>query len=87
MSQPMFLSDTTVAGSGWTYIPFGFNPKFLISLAADRANTDDLYMSDDGQNIRYRLQPGEPFNLTSNFINGIYLKPKSGTQAYRLFAN
>lgn len=85
MSQPVYFSDTTVTTT-YTRFQFNFNPKFLISFSADRANTDDLYISYDGQNIHYRLQAGEPLNVTSSFVNGVYVKAKSGTQALRLYA-
>ncbi len=86
MSRPKFFSDSSVTGSGWTLISFGFNPSTLISIVADRANTDDLYVSFDGSTIHNRLQPGEPYNATNDFTNQVYLKPKSATQSYRLTA-
>ncbi len=86
MSRSKFNSDSNVTGTGWTLIAFGFNPSTLISISADPGNTDDLYVSWDGSNIHYRLKAGEPLNLTNDPTSQLWLKPKSGTQSYRLLA-
>ena len=85
MSEPSYLSDSTV-GTSWVWFLFGFNPKQLINIIADRNNTDYLYVSDDGVNIKMRLNPGEVDAWPTTGITGLFLKANSGTQAYRLTA-
>lgn len=86
MSRSRYYSDSSVSGSGWTLIQFSLNPTTLVSISADPSNSDDLYVSWDGSNIHYRLKAGEPLNLTNDFVNQLWLKPKSGSQSYRLLA-
>lgn len=86
MSQPIFFQDSTVGSSSWKRIDFGFFNRSLIIVSADRTNTDDLYFSTNGSDIMGRIIRAEPLNMTDKKNNHVYLKAKSGTQAYRIWA-
>jgi hypothetical protein len=85
-AQVLYYSDSTVTGSGWTEVDFGFFTSAMIIITATSTNGDDLYFSFDGQAISGRLVAGESINLGGKNNDRIWLKPKSGTQGYRLWA-
>ena len=86
MSRPKYFNDAATITTIYTYFSFGFNPSTVVTISADRGNSDDIYISSDGINADMRLTPGEPYNKTNDFIRGIYVKSNTGTQACRISA-